>query len=340
MTKHVQSGSKQSKPAAKRVAGAPKPLVSSAPSPGGAPPGVDGAALVRLDVSGAEQVFQGLLSALAKFAPSKEATAIWHGLLSDEVAREDGVAISSDKVLADVAADFAALVPALVEAPLPGYGPKRAYFALTIAVEHARTYRRFLEGAAHKASASKQKSGTVSGARKQRGFLRGLLSELAHGDDSLAAGIATATRTRSARTAEVAASIDGLTKVGEQLLADGASTPGMAEVLEDMAITHDVVRQAAEHGRSITAATSAHNAERTQLETESDALNAFDGRMWFELEALARAAERARDQGRMVPVAKLANTSRVRHRRPTAALGAHGAEVAHGSNGGGAPANG
>lgn len=146
------------------------------------------------DISGAVALFSALLTQLAPYAPSPAAMARWRGMIPDEEARVDGVTVSSDRVIAAAMTEFAALVPHLLQAPLPGYGPRRAYYAVNLALQHAKAYAAFLR-----------------------------------------------------------------------------------------------------------AARGAHDAERTSHRLESDELNTFDGRLWFELEALQRAAERARNEGRKVP---------------------------------------
>jgi len=277
------------------------------------------------DVSGAVALFSALLDQLAPHAPSPEAAGCWRGMMSDEEARLDGVTVSSDRVLAAAMSGYAALVPYLLEEPLPGYGPRRAHYALSLALAHARGYALFLDTEVRRAGASESKGVSVQEARVQRAHLAGLLTEATEGNPALQASIAKAARRGSKDPAQVSASLQGLTGVARQLMEQAAGQPGRTEALEDMGITEEAVARAEEAARALGAMRGAHEAERTTHRQESDELNTFDGRVWFELDALQRAADRARALGRKVPAVRLESLSR---RRRSAAVGEVGGEPA------------
>lgn len=267
------------------------------------------------DVSGAAALFSALLTQLAPHTPSPAAMARWRGMIPDEEARVDGVSVSSDRVIAAAMTEFAALVPHLLQEPLPGYGPRRAYYAVNLALEHAKAYASFLDVEARRAAASGLKGVNLSGARQQRIHLAGLLMEATAGDDALQAAVEKAARRGAKGIAEVSASLQGLSGVGRELLQRAAQDPGLLEALTDMGLTEAVVARAEDAARALGAARGAHDAERTSHRLESDELNTFDGRLWFELEALQRAAERARSEGRKVPAVLLSALARRRSGR-------------------------
>ena len=264
------------------------------------------------DVSGAAGLFSALLAQLAPHAPSAEAAACWREMIPDEEARRDGITVSSDRVISAAMSEFAAVVPYLMQQSLPGYGPRRAHYALGLALEHARTYASFLETEARRAAVSGSKGISVQEARVERGHLLGLLLEATEGDEALQAAVMKAARRGTRRPAQVSACLQGLSGVGRELLARAAQSPGLAEVLEDMGLTEAMLARAEDAARALGAARGAHEAEKTVHREESDELNTFDGRLWFELEALQRAAERARSEGRRVPAVRLASLARRR----------------------------
>lgn len=267
------------------------------------------------DVSGAAALFGSLLAGLAQHAAAPEVAAYFRGMISDEEARRDGISVSSDRVLSAAMADFAAVIPHVIEEPLPGYGRMRAHYALSLALDHARAYASFLEIETKRAATSESKSGSLVEAREMRTWLQGLLGDAAQGDDALLESLAKAAR-RGARTpAQVSASLQGLTGVGRELLARAANQPGMMVALADMGITEETIARAEATARSLGAARTAHDTQRSAHREESDELNTFDGRVWFELEALQRAADRARAAGRKVPAVRLEALTRPPRKR-------------------------
>ncbi|HSN99509.1 MAG TPA: hypothetical protein VLS89_14535 [Candidatus Nanopelagicales bacterium] len=275
------------------------------------------------DVSGAVALFSALLVELAPHAPSAEAVAQWQGMIADEEARVDGVSVSSDRIIGAAMTEFAAMVPYLLQEPLPGYGPRRAHYAVGLGLEHARVYAAFLETEARRAEASGSKGSSTQDAREQRAHLLGLLLEATEGDAALQAAVAKAARRGTKLPADVSASLQGLSGVGRELLERAAQRPGLAEVLVDMELTEAVIAQAEDAARALGTARGTHDAQKAAHREESDELNTFDGRLWFELTALQRAAERARSKGRRVPAVRLATLAR-RRRSGGEAAGAAG----------------
>lgn len=268
------------------------------------------------DVSGAGALFvslQGSLTA-AGSVPSAGMVKELGALCDGERAMAAGRGIASDRVLADEMVELAAHVPHLLQGGYPGFGPKRAHYALSIAIRHAAEHNAFVAVEAKRAGASQAKSTSVHDARNERSAVHGLLGELAHTDSTLKASLTKAAQSGAKRPAQVASGLAALAGVGDDVLAKAKKNAGRSEMLDDMGITAAVITSAKKAGERITSTTSVHNAERTTHGEESDTLNLLDGQAMFELDALARAVDRARAAGRNVPEVKLANIGRVHHR--------------------------
>lgn len=145
-------------------------------------------------------------------------------MISDEQARREGIEVSSARVIAASMSSFAALVPHLIEEPLPGYGPRRACYAVGLA--HAHAYAAFLETEARRAAASGTKTLGIQEARRERRLLQGILKEATQGDAALQAAVTKASRRGGRTAAQVSASLQGLVGIARELCARGGGAAG------------------------------------------------------------------------------------------------------------------
>jgi hypothetical protein len=84
-------------------------------------------------------------------------------------------------VLADAQTVLAALVPALLEKPLPGYGPRRAHYALSLACELAERHHDLRLRATGQASASRAKHDAARACSSERQTFLWLLTMATRG---------------------------------------------------------------------------------------------------------------------------------------------------------------
>lgn len=275
----------------------------------------DGTAAIReaLDVSGARAVFVECQRQLQAHAPSAGAIGFWRSLISDAKACSDGQRVASDRVLSDAMDVFKGMVPVLLEGELPGYGPRRAYYALGLCLDLDSAYRDLRVLHADKAAAAQSKSDALGGAKQRRSTLEHILSETTRGRSDQQAALARITGMLAGRKPlQLAAGLETMADMAKNMLAEARHDPTLDEVYTDMGLTAAVETSARAEARQVVDARGAHGDHKAATLESSDELNTLDGRVWFELLALKSAAEVARSDGRKVPAVKLAQLERVR----------------------------
>jgi hypothetical protein len=253
----------------------------------------------------AEKVFVELLADCAHVTLAPGVAGYYERLLDRNACLQRGRRIATPPILTDAISTLSLLAPVILESGLPGFGPKRFKHTLGLAVEHARASRAVVRLEARKAGASESKSSAVDEARGGYRYLHGLLDSAIPTTGELRAVLDTTHRRRGRSIPEVAAGIQSLEVVADNLFARAAEDPDMAVALDDMGVTPDEVEAASEKAARVHTGSRAHNASKAELQSAWDALNTLDGVMWSLLEQLRDAAERARHAGRRVPEVRL-----------------------------------
>ena len=171
-----------------------------------------------------------------------------------------------------------------------------------------------------KASASQGKDDAESAARKKRDTLEHVLESLVKGNPTRLAAFNKARGYDTRKPAQLAASIETLADIAQEMLAEAAKSATLREVYADAGLNPSLEQTARAEAQRLVGAKGAHGQKITEKAANSDALNTLDGRLWFELLALKRATDEARSEGRKVPEIKLEQLDRRRKdKKPAAA---------------------
>ncbi|HEX2571559.1 MAG TPA: hypothetical protein VH877_18505 [Polyangia bacterium] len=292
----------------------PTPPAVALPDDAGPPP--VGGAPEPSPISAYERLL-GLREQLADHRPSDPAVLLWQQQLAEPKALEMGQRVGTDRVLADALAIFPLILPTLLTDPLPGYGPKRAYYGVSLALDLSERAHGLRFTVTEKAGASRVKQDAVADGQRKRQSFQELLQKAALGDSARLAQLDKAAAYDHAKPGELVASLELLRDVGRSLLAQVATNPALGEVYADMGLTAEEVSSVANAARRLTGATGDHGEQIASRQAESDAINVLEGRVWFELRALKQAARDARRRKRSVPMVRLTQLEGPRRRCPT-----------------------
>jgi hypothetical protein len=253
---------------------------------------------------------------LTAHRPSDRTVMLWHQQLAEDKARAMGQRVTSVRVMTDALAVIPVLVPVLLDNPLPGYGPRRAYYIVSLALELDERSRGLRIIETGKAGASRVKYDTLdAGQEKRRSFER-LLGKATRGNSERQAQLDKAMSYDHDKPGELVASLELLGDIGQSLLDEAQTRPDLQEANDDMGLTQAEVTAVKDMARQLGAAAGDHGDQITVRQTGSDTLNELEGRLWFELELLTQAAAEARRRGRSVPTVRLAQLKRQRRRPP------------------------
>lgn len=253
---------------------------------------------------------------LADHRPSDRTIMLWHQQLAEDKARAMGQRVTSVRVMTDALAVIPVLVPALLDNALPGYGPRRAYYIVSLALQLDERSRglRILETG--KAGASRVKYDTLDAGQDKRRSVERLLDKATRGNNARRAQLEKAMSYDHEKPGELVASLELLGDIGQSLLDEAQTRPDLQEANDDMGLTQAEVTAVKDVARQLGAAAGDHGDQITARQTRSDTLNELEGRLWFELELLTQAAAEARRRGRSVPTVRLAELKRQPRRRP------------------------
>jgi hypothetical protein len=232
-----------------------------------------------------------------------------------------GQRVTSTRVMTDALAVIPPLVPMLLDKPLPGYGPRRAYYIVSLALQLDERSRgvRIIE--TDKAGASRVKYDTLATGQETRRSFEDLLDKRTRGDAARQAQLEKAKSYDHDKPGELVASLELLGNISQSLLDEAEGRPDLQEANDDMGLTQAEVNAVKDMARQLGAASGEHSDQITARQSGSDSLNELEGRLWYELELLTQAAEEGRRRGRSVPTVRLAQLKRqTRRRRPQAAL--------------------
>jgi hypothetical protein len=268
-----------------------------------------------VDLAGAQTVLLAILQQLAGHRPSDALTLLLRQQLPEDKALADGQRVSPDRVLSDALYVLPPLVPVLLEAPLPGYGPRRAYYTVSLALDLSQHHRGLRTIETSKAGASRVKTTTTLEGDQQRQLLVRHLDKITRVDVEHQAKLAKASAYNSRRPSELGTSLQLLAGLGRELLAEVQARPELGELYADAGFDESLIVSAEAESQQLYQAIGTHGVRISERSVESDALNILEGRLQFELEMLVQAAEDGRRRGRAVPTVRLAQLHRSRNRR-------------------------
>ena len=296
---------------AHQIDSVPQPA-ETLPNTGGQPPAEEAPAR---DTAARERLLE-VQERLADHRPSDRTMMLWHQQLAEDKARAMGQRVTSVRVMTDALAVIPVLVPMLLENSLPGYGPRRAYYIVSLALELDERSRGLRVLETGKAGASRVKYDTVdTGQDKRRSFER-LLDKATRGNSARRAQLEKAMSYDHEKPGELVASLELLGDIGQSLLDEAETRSDLREANDDMGLTQAEVTAVKDAARQLGAAAGDHSDQITARQTRSDTLNELEGRLWFELELLTQSATEARRRGRSVPTVRLAQLKRQPRRRP------------------------
>jgi hypothetical protein len=256
-----------------------------------------------------------ILQQLAGHNPSDALMLLWRQQFPEEKALADGQRVSSDRVVSDALYVVPPLVPVLLEAPLPGYGPRRAHYAVSLVLDLVQRHHDLRTIETGKAGASRVKTTTALEGDQLRQLLMRHIDRITRGDVARQAQLTKASAYNNRRPSELGTSLELLAGLGRELLAEVETRPELGELYADAGFDESLIVAAEAESQQLYKAIGTHGARISERGVESDALNILEGRVQFELETLVQAADDGRRRGRTVPTVRLAQLHRVRTRR-------------------------
>lgn len=264
-----------------------------------------------LDVSGARKAFLAAQEKLTAHEPSKALRARFEAQIDKASAIAVGVRIASDVVLYDAMTDLPLVLGAVLAGKVPGFGPKEAHYALSIALALETAWRSFHDRQVQRAGVSNTKTLTLEAAREERAALFELVESVVAPGSSANASLLKAASFGGKTLRTVAQGLDAVVKVARDLLKAAASDPSLAELLADKGLTETVVNNAAAFSARLSEAATGHAEARSEVDAGQGEIDELDGRLRDELVRLRRAVQRARRNGVTVPEVGLANVRRL-----------------------------